>query len=159
MIGDHRNFHVYGNCTRAKKPISARPTPSTRSQPGTSWNRTYSGRPEVKPVKTQISMRRLRIASLKVSRRVRSTWASAVIRPIVIHCQRRVIGESLVAIDIGTNDLVAKPGRHDMVVDAPADVLVPGAPAIGPPGVLLRLLVDRPERVDPSIASKDLVQP
>ena len=31
MSGDHRNFHVKGNWTSAKKPISARPTPSVRS--------------------------------------------------------------------------------------------------------------------------------
>ncbi len=50
-------------------------------------------------------------------------------------------------------------GADDLVVDAPPDVLGPGLPAVGPPGVLLGVLIDDTERIDPAGLFDDLVHP
>jgi hypothetical protein len=44
-----------------KKPISLRLTLSDLSQAGRKFTKTYNGKPDAKPVKQQIRMRRLKI--------------------------------------------------------------------------------------------------
>src|SRR5450755_3684482 len=61
--GDHRNFHVNGSCISANNPIEVRSTCSERSHAGRRLISSQSGRPELNPVKTQISIRRLNSAS------------------------------------------------------------------------------------------------
>ncbi len=56
------NFHVNGNWIKANNPIDRRSTCSERSQAGNRLMSRYSGRPELKPVNTQMSMRRLNSA-------------------------------------------------------------------------------------------------
>ena len=88
-------------------------TLAARSQAGTNWINRYSGRPDVKPVNTQISIRRLRMASLNDTRRERSMALSAVMPPVVVHGQRRVIGKTLLLVDVRSQHLVAqKPNLH-----------------------------------------------
>src|SRR6202171_843788 len=67
MSGDHRNFHVYGSCISVNRPIDVRSTCAERSHAGRRLMSSQSGRPELKPVNTQISIRRLRSASRTVS--------------------------------------------------------------------------------------------
>src|SRR5688572_11358891 len=50
-------------------------------------------------------------------------------------------------------------GSGDLVVDAPADVLLPSLAAVGPPGVLLRLRVQAPEHVDVAELVEHLAEP
>src|SRR5450759_1600766 len=61
--GDHRNFQVNGSCINANRPIEVRSTFSERSHAGRRLISSQSGRPELKPVKMQISIRRLNNAS------------------------------------------------------------------------------------------------
>ena len=63
ISGDHRNFHVYGSWISANRPIAFRSTPSERSQAGSRLMSRYSGNPDEKPMKTHISIRRLKSAS------------------------------------------------------------------------------------------------
>src|SRR6187551_3217849 len=53
------NFQVNGKPISANRPIAFRSTCSVRSHAGSRLIRMYSGSPELKPVKTQISIRRL----------------------------------------------------------------------------------------------------
>src|SRR5215470_16818741 len=59
-------------------------------------------------------------------------------RMVVVDRQRRVVGEALVLVDPRALRLRGNAGRGDLVVDAPADVLLPRLAAVRPPGVLLR---------------------
>src|SRR5207302_429916 len=68
--------------------------------------------------------------------------------PLVVDGQRRVVGEALRLVDRFPARGGSDPGGGDLVIDAPADILRPGLPAIGPPGVLIRLLVEAPENID-----------
>jgi len=54
--GAHRNFHVKGRLINANKPIDLRSTPSERSHAGSRLISMKSGRPELNPVNTQMSI-------------------------------------------------------------------------------------------------------
>ncbi len=51
-------------------------------------------------------------------------------------------------VDVGGFDFVFEGGRYQEVVDAPADVVGPGAAKVRPPGVKAVALVEEAERVD-----------
>src|SRR5262245_43214829 len=55
---------------------------------------------------------------------------------VIVDRERRVIGEALFLVDPRALRFRRDPGRRDLVVDAPADVLLPCLPAVRPPGVL-----------------------
>ena len=55
--GAHKNFQVKGKLISANNPIDFKSTPSERNQAGKRLMRIKSGKPDVKPVKTQINMR------------------------------------------------------------------------------------------------------
>ena len=59
ITGAHRNFHVYGKPISANRPMLFRSTPSDRSQAAIRLIRMNSGSPDEKPMKMQISIRRL----------------------------------------------------------------------------------------------------
>src|SRR4051812_45963818 len=83
------------------------------------------------------------------SRYGRSPAGSASLKDVLIlDRQRRVVGEALLLVDRFLACLRRDARRRDLVVDAPADVLRPGLPAVRPPGVLVRLRVDSAEHVD-----------
>src|SRR5687768_12385857 len=69
-------------------------------------------------------------------------------RVVIIDGQRRVIGEATRLVDRLLHRLGRDAGRGDLVIDAPADVLLPRLPAVRPPGVLLGIRVEAPEYVD-----------
>lgn len=80
-------------------------------------------------------------------------------RPVVVHRERRVVGEALASVDVGGPHR-GRQGRGDhLVVQAPPHVVVIGATPVGPPGVLLRRLRDRPERVPPALGAEQRVHP
>ena len=82
-------------------------------------------------------------------RRPRTPGAGA--SEVVVDRQRRVVGEALAAVDRRrTRSAVAQGRRHDLVVDAPADVVGARRAAVGPPGVVLASGLQRAERVDPA---------
>src|SRR5512134_2661067 len=63
--------------------------------------------------------------------------ASSAERVVVIDDQRRVVGEALVDVDRRRACPRRDAGRGDLVVDAPADVLLPRLATVRPPGVAL----------------------
>src|SRR5437764_3426227 len=67
---------------------------------------------------------------------------------IVVDDERRVIGEAPVLVDRDRTGLRGDARRRHLVIDAPADVLLPRLPARRPERVLLGLLVDGAEDVD-----------
>src|SRR5215467_12762975 len=69
---------------------------------------------------------------------------------IVVDGEGRVVREALRFVDARTLRFRGDPGRRDLVVDAPADVLRPGLAAVRPPGVLPRPRVDAAEHVHPA---------
>lgn len=60
--GDHINFQVNGKPIIENKPIVIRSMCSLRNHAGIKLIRKYKGKPEVNPVNTQISIRRLNIS-------------------------------------------------------------------------------------------------
>ncbi len=79
--------------------------------------------------------------------------------PIVVHDQWRVIGKPLVLVNVGPQYFVLKTLRYDLIVDPPPDILIPCPATIRPPGVLVRLLIQRPEGVDVPVFTENLVHP
>ncbi len=70
-----------------------------------------------------------------------------------------MIGKSLGLIDVSSQHLIAETRRHDLVVQAPTDVLVPCAAAARPPRILIGLFVDGAERVNVAVLTKHLIEP
>src|SRR6267378_3777360 len=66
---------------------------------------------------------------------------------IVIHGERCVVAETLRLVDCGASRFGGDAGRGELIIDAPSHVLGPGLAAVGPPGVLLRFLVEAAENV------------
>src|SRR3990172_7930961 len=77
----------------------------------------------------------------------------------VINGQRRVIGEALVLIYALLLRLLGNARGGDLVVDAPADVFFVRPSAVGPPGVLIGLVVERAEHVHPAEFIEHLCEP
>src|SRR5258708_16155307 len=73
-------------------------------------------------------------------RRERYRRGSKVV--VVIHGERCVVAETLRLVDCSASRLGGDAGRGELIIDAPSPVLGPGLPAVGPPGVLLRFLVE-----------------
>ena len=70
-----------------------------------------------------------------------------------------MIGETLVLIDALLLRLLRDARRGDLVVDAPAHVLLVRPAAVGPPGVLIGLVVERAEHVHPAEFVEHLCEP
>src|SRR5215831_5754373 len=71
-------------------------------------------------------------------------------RMVVVDRQRRVVREALRLVDARALRFRGDARRRDLVVDAPADVLLPRLAAVRPPGVLPRARVDAAEHVHPA---------
>src|SRR5206468_5864966 len=54
---------------------------------------------------------------------------------LVLHCDRRVVGETFVLVDRLAPCMLRQDRRGQVVVEAPADVLGPGLATIAPPRV------------------------
>src|SRR5512134_3294893 len=67
---------------------------------------------------------------------------------LVVDDERRMVGEALRLVDRLPARERRDAGRRDLVIDAPAHVLLPGLAAVRPPGVLLGLVVQLAEHVD-----------
>src|SRR5215467_11381517 len=80
-------------------------------------------------------------------------------RMVVVDRQGRVVGEALVLVDPRALRFRRDARRRDLVVDAPADVLLPRLAAVRPPGVLPRPGIDSSEDIDPADAVEGLGQP
>src|SRR5215472_1321400 len=94
------------------------------------------------------------------SRSVRRAGAGRALElMLVIDDQWRVVGEARLGPDGGRLNVRFEPGADDLIVDAPAHVLLPGLATVGPPGVLIRQRVHHPERVDVPALIKQLVEP
>src|SRR5690606_22676002 len=73
-------------------------------------------------------------------------------RTVVVDDERRVVGEALLAVDRARTQALAQGRGHELVVDAPADVVGTGRAAVAPPGVVLAFRVERAIGVDPAAA-------
>src|SRR5215470_3285767 len=99
------------------------------------------------------------------NRKNRSSCPGATerLRPIqvevVVDDERRVIGKAPALVDSCGARRRGDARRRDLVVDAPTHVIRPGLPAIRPPGVLPRLLVETAENVDETQFVKYAAQP
>src|SRR5207244_11260588 len=62
-------------------------------------------------------------------------------RVVIVDRQRRVVGEAARLVDRFLDRRPGHAGRGDLVVDAPADVLLPCLVAVGPPGVRVGLQI------------------
>src|SRR5262249_1674822 len=80
-------------------------------------------------------------------------------RMVVVDRQRRVVGEAAVLVDARALRFRRDARRRDLVVDAPADVLLPRLAAVRPPGVLPGPRVDAAEHVHPADAIEGLAEP
>src|SRR5687768_9956714 len=78
---------------------------------------------------------------------------------VVVDDQRRVVGETLGFVDRFTPRGGGDARRGDLVVDAPADILLPRLAAVRPPGVLVGLVVQAAEYIDEAQLVEDLRQP
>src|SRR6185295_672979 len=78
---------------------------------------------------------------------------------VVVDDERRVVGETLRLVDRLAPRRGGDARRGDLVVDAPADVLLPGLAAVRPPGVLVGLLVQLAEHIDEAELVEHLRQP
>src|SRR5689334_20459853 len=67
---------------------------------------------------------------------------------VIVDRERRVVGEAPALVDRLSQRARRDAGRGDLVIEAPADVLGPGAATVRPPRVLVRLLIQPPEDVD-----------
>lgn len=78
-----------------------------------------------------------------------SQWVVTGYRSVrtVVHDQRCMIGKPGVFVDRGSQHPVLQTWRDNLIVDAPTDILCTRLSAVGPPGVLVRLLVYLPERI------------
>src|SRR2546423_184108 len=77
-----------------------------------------------------------------------SKYGRTLERILIVDRQRRVVGEALALVDRFANRRGGDARRRHLVVDAPADVLLPGLAAVRPPGVVLRVRIEPAEDVD-----------
>ena len=114
-----------------------RSTPLLRNQAGTNWISTYSGMPELKPIKMQVNILRLSRISfqLRCSSWFKGSFPAREFE-VVIHDQRRMVGKARLFVDFYAAGLVGQPGRGDLVINPPPGVIVPGPSTVRPPGVL-----------------------
>src|SRR6476620_6238428 len=90
-------------------------------------------------------------------RRRRSPGA---IRGGVFDQERRVVREPRRRGDLACAQTIAQRWRHQLVIDAPADVLGARRAAVAPPGVVLALRMQRAIRIDPAaVAIAQSVEP
>src|SRR6478752_8325812 len=82
------------------------------------------------------------------------------LRQGVVHDERRVVGEARLRMDRARTQPVAQRRRHDLVIDAPADVLGARRAAVAPPRVILAFGMQRAIRVDPAaVVGADAIEP
>src|SRR5579885_384185 len=78
---------------------------------------------------------------------------------IVLHHDGRVVGEALVAVDLGAAHGRREIGRQQLIVDSPSVVPFEGVLEVRPPAELFGFGVHRTETVDPAQLVDDPVQP
>src|SRR3546814_8102577 len=67
----------------------------------------------------------------------------------VVDRERRVVGEARLAQDRTALQAIAQRRRHELVIDAPTDVVGARRATVAPPGVVLAFRVERAVGVDP----------
>src|SRR5688572_20205013 len=95
--------------------------------------------PELKPSSSMTSTLGLRRLTSTRCQPGRSRTASEVM--VVVHRERRMVGEARRRRDRARLQAVPQRGRDELVVDAPADVLGARGATVAPPGVVLAFLV------------------
>src|SRR6266850_5091314 len=116
------------------------------------------GNPDEKPSSSTASIRLFAMSDARLGR----AWSITRYLPsriAVVDGERRVVGEAPALVDGTALHAVAKRFGDDLIVDAPADVLRPGRPGIGPPRVLIGLLVDDTKCVNVARGSDQLIEP
>jgi hypothetical protein len=78
---------------------------------------------------------------------------------LVVHRERRVVGEAAADVDVAAASQRGHARRGDLVVDAPADVLRPRLAEVRPPGVSIRPRVEDAEDVHEAVRLEDVRQP
>ena len=78
---------------------------------------------------------------------------------LVIHHQRRMVGETLLLVDARRYCLCSHTRCGNLVVDAPTDVLGPGLAAIRPPGVGFQFGMQFAEHIDEADFVEQLGEP
>ncbi len=78
---------------------------------------------------------------------------------VVVDDQRRMIGEAAGFVDRRRARGCGDARRRDLVVDAPADILGPRLPAIGPPGILFGPRIEATEDIDEAQLVEHLREP
>src|SRR5690625_3782663 len=144
-----------------KNPIMVRDTPACASQADSVENTSRNGNPEEKPRKPMPMTRGWPYtvhASRHRCKRAASKPAGSEL-DIIIQRQRRMIGQALFPVYGFGDRLGRQPRRRHMVVDAPSDVVVPGAAAIRPPGELVRIRVDAAKHIHQPEFVEYLVHP
>src|SRR5687768_5932027 len=69
---------------------------------------------------------------------------------VIVHQVRRVVAELRLRVDRAGSQALAHGRRHDLVVDAPPDVLLAHAEALAPPRVVLPVRMQAAVGVDPA---------
>src|SRR5699024_5244441 len=150
MTGAQKNLMEYSTPSSEAKPITVRDTPACFSHADRVWSTSRYGRPEEKPRKPMPMTRGWPYIVHAVRQRCSRPdgCAAASEGDIIIQRKRRMIGQPLLAVDRFGHGLVGQSRRGRMVVDAPADVVVPGAAPVRPPGVFVGIRVQAAKDVD-----------
>src|SRR5882672_7052652 len=116
------------------------------------------GNPDEKPSSSTASIRLFAMSDARLGR-VWSITRSLPSRIAVVDGERRAVGEAPALVDRAALHATAQCFGDDLIDNAPADVLRPGRPAIGPPRVLIGLLVDDTKCVNVARESDQLIEP
>src|SRR5699024_5477354 len=129
-----------------KKPIVVRDTSACVSHADRVENTSRNGRPAEKPRKPMPITRGLAYTAQALRHCCSRLFKMAVASEddIIIRGQRRMIGQPLSPIHGLSRGQCRQAWCRDVIIDAPADVLLPGAAAIRPPGVFIGIRVEAP---------------
>src|SRR3546814_15476229 len=88
-----------------------------------------------------------------------SDWSSDVCSSDLVDRERRVVGEARLAQDRTALQAIAQRRRHELVIDAPTDVVGARRATVAPPGVVLAFRVERAVGVDPPAPARGRAAP
>src|SRR5688572_28928568 len=99
--------------------------------------------PELNPsssITSTLGSRRLRTTCCQPERAGFTDASGCVVAAaseVIVNSERCVVGKTRLAVDRARPQTIAQGRRHDLVVDAPPDVVGAGGAPIAPPGVVL----------------------
>ena len=70
-----------------------------------------------------------------------------------------MIGKAFVALDVRFAHGRGEIRRDELIVDSPAEIALEGLRPVRPPGILLGLVIDRTERIDPTDPVDNGIEP